>query len=133
MIADLMAEHPILGQIIEHYNYIITIVLMVAGLYIVVAKSNMIKTLVGMSLFQTSVYLLYLSPAKIIGGTPPITAPGFDVYANPLPHVLILTAIVVGVAGLALGLALSVRIHEAFGTIEEDEVVAMVDADDRAE
>ena len=110
-------------DIIRHYNYVITIVLMVAGLYIVIAKSNMIKTLIGLSIFQASVYLLYLSPGKIIGGTAPIIDPELTVYSNPLPHVLILTAIVVGVATLALGLALVVRIHEAFGTIEEDRVL----------
>ena len=78
--------------------------------------------LVGLSVFQTSVYLLYIEPGKIVGGTAPIIDPAFKLYSNPLPHVLILTAIVVGVATLALGLALVVRIHEAYGTIEEDEI-----------
>jgi multicomponent Na+:H+ antiporter subunit C len=105
---------------------------MVAGLYIVVAKSNMIKTLLGLAVFQTSVYLLYLSPGKILGGTPPILDENFQVYSNPLPHVLILTAIVVGVATLALGLALVVRVNEAFGTIEEDEIMDVVDREDHA-
>ncbi|MEM9098129.1 MAG: cation:proton antiporter subunit C [Pseudomonadota bacterium] len=125
-----------LEDIIAHYNYWITIFLMCAGLYIVVAKSNMIKTLVGLGIFQTSVYLLYLSPGKILGGTPPILLDDkkADVlYSNPLPHVLILTAIVVGVATLALGLALTVRVHEAYGTIEEDDVVTAVDREDFAE
>ncbi len=108
----------------DHYNYVVTIFLMVAGLYIVIARGNLIKKLVGLSLFQTSVYLLYIEPGKIIGGTAPIIDPVFKVYSNPLPHVLILTAIVVGVATLALGLALVVRIHEAYGTIEEDEIFA---------
>lgn len=107
---------------IGHYNYVITIVLMVAGLYIVVARSNMVKKLIGLSIFQTSVYLLYLTPAKILGGTAPIVDPKFTLYSNPLPHVLILTAIVVGVGTLALGLALVVRINEAFGTIDDDEI-----------
>ncbi len=115
----------ILTEVIQHYNQWVTIFLMVAGLYIVIARGNMIKTLVGLSLFQTSVYLLYLSPGKILGGTPPILDKAFSVYSNPLPHVLILTAIVVGVATLALGLALVVRINEAYGTIEEDEIVDM--------
>jgi len=108
--------------IATHYNYIVTIFLMVAGLYIVIARGNMIKKLIGLSLFQTSVYLLYISPGKILGGTAPIIDPAFKVYSNPLPHVLILTAIVVGIATTALGLALVVRIHEAYGTIEEDEI-----------
>ncbi|MBK0398083.1 cation:proton antiporter subunit C [Limibaculum sp. M0105] len=119
-------------EIAQHYNYWVTILLMVSGLYIVVAKSNMIKRLLGLSVFQTSVYLLYLSPGKILGGTPPILASEYSVYANPLPHVLILTAIVVGVATLALGLALAVRINEAFGSIEEDEIVPVIDREDHA-
>ncbi len=111
-------------EIIAHYNHWITIFLMVSGLYIVVARGNMVKKLVGLSVFQTSVYLLYLSPGKIVGGTPPILSQDYTIYSNPLPHVLILTAIVVGVATLSLGLALVVRINEAFGTIEEDEIFA---------
>ena len=114
-------------EFISYYNYFITIFLMSCGLYIVVARDNMVKKLVGLGMFQTSVYLLYLSPAKILGGTPPILAEGFEVYSNPLPHVLILTAIVVGVATLGLGLALVVRINEAYGSIEEDDIFAIDD------
>ena len=110
-------------ELFNHYNYVITIFLMMAGLYVVVARSNMVKKLVGLSIFQTSVYLLYIGPAKIVGGTAPILDPAFKVYSNPLPHVLILTAIVVGVATIALGLAIVVRINEAYGTIEEDEAL----------
>jgi multicomponent Na+:H+ antiporter subunit C len=113
---------PTLESFVDHYNYIVTIFLMMAGLYIVVARGNMVKKLVGLSIFQTSVYLLYIAPGKVIGGTPPIIDSGFSIYSNPLPHVLILTAIVVGVATLALGLALVVRINEAYGTVEEDEI-----------
>ena len=109
-------------QILANVNYFVTIFLMIGGLYIVVAHGNMVKKLVGLAIFQTSVYLLFLSPGKILGGTAPILSDDFDLYSNPLPHVLILTAIVVGVATLALGMALVVRIHEAYGTIEEDEV-----------
>lgn len=112
----------VLEKLVAHYNYFIIIFLMVAGLYVVIARGNMVKKLVGLGLFQTSVYLLYISPGKIFGGTAPIIDPAFNVYSNPLPHVLILTAIVVGVATLALGLALVVRINEAYGTIEEDEI-----------
>jgi len=120
-------------DIITYYNYFITIFLMSCGLYVVVARGNMVKKLVGLGLFQTSVYLLYLSPGKILGGTPPILAEGYEVYSNPLPHVLILTAIVVGVATLGLGLALVVRINEAYGTIEEDDLFGkggIADAED---
>jgi multicomponent Na+:H+ antiporter subunit C len=107
-----------------HYSYFVTVLLMVAGLYIVIARGNLVKKLIGLSIFQTSVYLLYIAPGKLIGGTAPIVAPGYQVYSNPLPHVLILTAIVVGVATLALGLAIVVRIREAYGSIEEDEILA---------
>jgi multicomponent Na+:H+ antiporter subunit C len=106
------------------FTYWLTIFIAIAGLYIVIARGNLVKKLVGLSIFQTSVYLLYIAPGKLIGGTAPIVAEGFAVYSNPLPHVLILTAIVVGVATLALGLALVVRIREAYGTIEEDEILA---------
>ena len=108
----------------DHFSYMITIFLMVAGLFIIIARGNLIKKLVGLSIFQTSVYLLYIVPGKLVGGTAPIIAPQYSVYSNPLPHVLILTAIVVGVATLALGLALAVRIREAYGSIEEDEILA---------
>jgi multicomponent Na+:H+ antiporter subunit C len=107
---------------------IATVFLMVAGLYVVIARGNMVKKLVGLSLFQSSIYLLFLLPGKILGGTAPILDPSFTVYAHPLPHVLILTAIVVGIGTLALGLTLVVRIKEAFGTIEEDEIVASENA-----
>ncbi len=107
----------------SHYSYWVTILLMIAGLYIVVARSNLIKKLIGLGIFQTSVYLLYIAPGKLIGGTAPIVAEGYMVYSNPLPHVLILTAIVVGVATLALGLALVVRLHESYGSLEEDEIL----------
>jgi multicomponent Na+:H+ antiporter subunit C len=98
---------------------------MVAGLFIVIARDNLIKKLVGLGLFQTSVYLLYIAPGKLVGGTAPILSDAFTVYSNPLPHVLILTAIVVGVATLALGLALVVRIREAYDSIEEDEILRL--------
>lgn len=108
---------------IDHFAYWVTIFVAVTGLYIVIARGNLIKKLVGLSIFQTSVFLLYIAPGKLIGGTAPVIAPGYTVYSNPLPHVLILTAIVVGVATLALGLALVVRIREAYGTVEEDEIL----------
>ena len=112
-----------------HYAYFVTILMLMVGLFIVIARSNLIKKLIGLGLFQTAVYLLYISPGKLIGGVAPIVGEGFEVYSNPLPHVLILTAIVVGVATLALGLALVVRIKEAYGSIEEEEILGL-DADD---
>jgi multicomponent Na+:H+ antiporter subunit C len=116
-----------------HFTYFITIFLMMAGLFIVIARGNMIKKLIGMSIFQTSVYLLYLAPGKLVGGTAPILSELFTVYSNPLPHVLILTAIVVGVATLALGLALVVRIREAYDSIEEDQILEIDEAARAAE
>jgi len=108
-----------------HFTYFVTVFLMIAGLFIVIARGNLIKKLVGLGIFQTSVYLLYIAPGKLVGGTAPILSDAFTVYSNPLPHVLILTAIVVGVATLALGLALVVRIREAYGCIEEDEILEL--------
>ncbi|MBU3990192.1 MAG: cation:proton antiporter subunit C [Gammaproteobacteria bacterium] len=112
-----------MSALASHFSYAVTIFLLVAGLFIIIARGNLIKKMVGLSIFQTSVFLPYIVPGKLVGGTAPIVAPGFQVYSNPLPHVLILTAIVVGVATLALGLALAVRVHEAYGTIEEDEIL----------
>jgi multicomponent Na+:H+ antiporter subunit C len=108
-----------------HFTYFITIFLMIGGLFILIARGNLIKKLVGLGIFQTSVYLLYIAPGKLVGGTAPILSDAFTVYSNPLPHVLILTAIVVGVATLALGLALVVRIREAYDSIEEDEILSL--------
>ena len=106
------------------YNYWIVIFLMMTGLYIVISRRNLIKKMVGLSIFQTSVFLLYISMGKITGGTAPIVAGPDAVYSNALPHVLILTAIVVGIATTALGMDIIVRIHEAYGTIEEDEILS---------
>jgi multicomponent Na+:H+ antiporter subunit C len=111
--------------IIGLFNYWVVIGLMMIGLYIVIDASNLIKKVIGLNIFQTSVFILYISIGKIKGGAAPIIAEGVEVYANPLPQVLILTAIVVGVATTALGLALIVRIKEAYGTIEEDEIYKM--------
>ena len=104
------------------YNYWVVIVLMMVGFYIVIAHGNLVKKIVGLSIFQTSVFIFYISMAKVDGGTAPILAEGIKQYSNPLPHVLILTAIVVGIATTALGLALAVRIKEAYGSIEEEEI-----------
>jgi len=108
--------------ILEHYNYLIVIFLMMTGFYTVVARENLIKKLIGLSIFQTSVFLLYISIGKVKGGTAPILDERFETYTNPLPSVLILTAIVVGIATTAVGLSLVVRIKEEYGTIEENEI-----------
>ena len=160
--------------VLERGNYWAIIGLMMVGLYTLFAATNLIKKLVGLSIFQTSIILFYISLSRIDGGTAPILygkdakghGGGHDeaagahggaseaahgasdaahgaadaahgaadaahgaashglehVYSNPLPHVLMLTAIVVGVATLAVGLAIVVRIREAYGTIESDEI-----------
>lgn len=110
--------------IFGHYNYWIVIFLMMTGFYTVISRGNLIKKIAGLNIFQASVFLMYITMGNVKGGTTPIIAEGFEVYSNPLNHVLILTAIVVGVATTAVGLALSVRIKEAYGTIEEDEIHA---------
>ncbi len=112
-----------LDSITGLFNYWIAIGLMMTGLYIVIAHTNLVKKIIGLNIFQTSVFILYISMGKIKDGTAPILAEGIDIYSNPLPHVLILTAIVVGVATTALGLAIIVRIYEAYGTAEEDLLV----------
>ena len=117
-------------QVLGLYNYWIVVVLMMIGFYIVIAHGNLVKKIVGLNVFQVAVFVFYISMAKVEGGTAPILAEGIEVYSNPLPHVLILTAIVVGVATTALGLALVVRIQRAYGTIEEDEIDAAGDPDD---
>lgn len=104
------------------FNYWIVIALMMTGFYVVIAASNLIKKIIGLNIFQTSVFILYISIGKIKGGAAPILTEGVETYANPLPQVLILTAIVVGVSTTALGLALIVRIKEAYGSIEEDDI-----------
>ena len=112
--------------ITDSWNYLIVICLMMGGLFIVISQNNLVKKLVGLAIFQTSVFLFYITVGKMVGGTAPILIDSADVaYSNPLPHVLILTAIVVGVATTALGLALVLRIHAAFGSIEDDEVLTM--------
>ena len=109
--------------LISHYNYWLIIILMMLGLYIVVSRGNLVKKIVGLNIFQTSVFLLYISLGKVTGGTAPILTGKPEIFSNPLPHVLILTAIVVGIATTALGLALVVRIRESYGTIEEEDIL----------
>ena len=107
------------------WNYWIVFCLMMIGLFLVIGRKNFLKKIVGLAIFQTSVFLLYITFGKIAGGTAPILTDNVnEIYSNPLPHVLILTAIVVGVATTALGLALTVRINKAYGSINEDEISA---------
>jgi multicomponent Na+:H+ antiporter subunit C len=110
-------------ELLGLYNYWVFAVLLMTGFYAVIAKANMIKKLLGLSIFQAAVFLLYITMDKVEGGTAPIIQPGVtdQIFSNPLPQVLILTAIVVGISTTALGLAIVVRIKETYGTIEEDE------------
>ena len=103
-------------------NYWIVIILMMIGFYIVIAQGNLIKKIVGLNIFQVSVFIFYISIGKVTGGSAPIINDNIEIYSNPLPHVLILTAIVVGVATTALGLSMIVRIKDAYDTIESDEI-----------
>lgn len=110
-------------ELLGLYNYWVFAILLMTGLYTVIAKENLFKKLIGISIFQSAVFLLYITMDKVDGGTAPILQANQpdQIYSNPLPQVLILTAIVVGIATLALGLALVVRINEAYGTVEENE------------
>ena len=112
-------------NIYQSFNYWIEMVLMMSGLYILIAHGNLIKKIIGLIIFQTSIFIFYISIAKITGATAPIIKQGVELYSNPLPHVLILTAIVVGISTTALALALVIRIKQAYGSIEEDEIQAL--------
>ncbi len=105
-----------------NYSYAVVVSLIILGLYVVMANSNLVKKILGLNIFQSAVFVFYISLGKVDGGSAPIYSDAVALYSNPLPHVLILTAIVVGVATTALGLALVVRLHRAYGTIEEDEI-----------
>ena len=112
-------------ELLGYFNYWVFAILLTIGLYAVIAKHNLVKKLIGLSIFQSAVFLMYITMDKVEGGTAPIIQKGVEgqVFSNPLPQVLILTAIVVGVSTLALGLAILVRIKECYGTIEEDEIL----------
>ncbi|MGB5588960.1 MAG: cation:proton antiporter subunit C [Gammaproteobacteria bacterium] len=109
-------------RFLQLYNYEIAILLSMIGFYVLVSRGNLVMKVAGLSMFQTSVFILYISMGVVQGGTVPILVGGTQIYSNPLPHVLILTAIVVGVATTAVALALIIRIKEAYGTVEEDEI-----------
>ncbi len=115
-----------------HLAYWLVFALMMTGLYVVLSHGNVVKRLIGLNIFQASVFLLYITLGKVEGGTAPIVSDEYDTYSHPLPHVLILTAIVVGVATTALGLALAVRIFRAYGTLEEDEAMSIETGDGNA-
>jgi multicomponent Na+:H+ antiporter subunit C len=129
-------------EVLGLFNYWVVIFLMMVGFYALISRGNLVKQVIGLNIFQTSVIIFYVSTGKITGGTAPIligddhgaAEGGAEVlYSNPLPHVLMLTAIVVGVATMAMALALVVRIRETYGTIEDDEIQEQVLADEAAE
>jgi multicomponent Na+:H+ antiporter subunit C len=125
--------------VVDSYNYWIYIALMMIGLWAIIAKNNLVKKIVGMNIFQTAIILFYVSIGAKKGATIPILMHGHGDahgaasdafhavdYMNPLPHVLMLTAIVVGVATLGVALALAIRVYRRYGTLEEDEILAKV-------
>ncbi len=122
---------PFLGEIVAKYNYWIYVVLMMIGFYAMIGKRNLVKKLLGMNIFQTAIILFFVSTGVKKGGGIPIVdkyqalAGGVDAatIVNPLPHVLMLTAIVVGVSVTGVALAVLIRIHKEFGTLEEDEIL----------
>lgn len=109
------------------FNYIVVVVLMMIGFYITIANRNLVKKLIGLNVFQVSVFILFISMGYVHDATAPIVAEGHTMYSSPLPHVLILTAIVVGISTTALGLALVIRIYKSFGSIEEDDILKKLD------
>lgn len=122
-----------LPYFITKYNYFAALCLMLIGLYGMISKNNLMKKIIGMSIFQSAIILFYVSIGEKQGATIPILEHGHgpvehavinpDTYANPLPHVLMLTAIVVGVATLGVALAVLQKIYRTHGTIEEDEII----------
>ena len=115
-------------EFLSFFNYWIYILLMMIGLYAVVAKNNLIKKVIGLGLFQTGIFIFYVSMGKVHGGTAPVVADDIEIYSNPIPHALILTAIVVSVSTMAVALALVVNIKRTYGTIEADEIEAADEA-----
>lgn len=114
-----------MSHIFSEYNYIVGVILMMVGFFGVISQGNLIKKMMGLAILQVSVLLIYISISNVEGAAVPILVSGVTSYMNPLPHVLMLTAIVVGVAVMAVGLAIIVRIKDEYGTIEEDEVLAL--------
>lgn len=123
-------------SIISQYNFIAVVLLMMVGLYAMIVKTNLVKKIIGMNIFQTAIILFYISAGAKKGGTIPILMHGHNGhheaavramdYINPLPHVLMLTAIVVSVATLGVALALAIKVYRQFETLEEDEIQAKI-------
>ena len=130
----------LISSIVDYYNYLIYVILMMIGLYAMIAKKNLVKKIVGMNIFQTAIILFYVSIGAKKGATIPIIRHGHGEgahgttssvikaaeYINPLPHVLMLTAIVVAVATLGVALALAIKVYNQYETLEEDEILAQI-------
>lgn len=112
-------------ELVFQAPYWLVIVLLMIGFYTMIASANLVKRLIGLGVFQVAVFFLYILMAKVEGGTAPILDDSIALYSNPLPHVLILTAIVVSVATTALGLALVVRIYNAYHSMDEDDLTEL--------
>ena len=119
-----------------HYHYVAYVALMLIGLYTVLAKGNLVKKVIGLNILQTAVFLFYIAIGRHKDGDVPVLWPGRPdsiPYENPVPHVLMLTAIVVGVSTTAVALALIVRIKAAYGTVNEGEILALDEAEGQGE
>ncbi len=113
----------LLGVLTTRHAYVAFSLLLCIGLYMMIANAHLVKKIIGLNLFQTAIFLLFVVSAYVEGGAIPIIPPGTDAgagYVSPLPHVIVLTAIVVGVSLTAVGLALCIRIHDEYGTLRVD-------------
>jgi len=125
----------LVAEVFAKYNYWVSILLMLIGFYAVITKENLIKKIIGLNIFQTAIFLFFISLGVVKKGTAPIVSEetilkGYQ-YVNPLPHVLILTAIVVAVATTAVALSLIIRMQEQYGTIEESEIIEAIKKEGR--
>jgi multicomponent Na+:H+ antiporter subunit C len=125
----------ILTEVIAKYNYWIYVVLMMIGFYAMIGKNNLVKKLLGMNIFQTAIILMFISSGVKKGGLIPVLdkqaalehGVNSALINNPVPHVLMLTAIVVSVSVTGVALALMQRIHRRYGTLEENEILEKMD------
>ncbi|MDZ7729834.1 MAG: cation:proton antiporter subunit C [Natrialbaceae archaeon] len=105
------------------YTYVLVVLLIAVGLYMLIANENLVKKIIGLGVFQSAIFLFFVSTAYVEGGSSPVIEPGVEqVLVSPLPQVIVLTAIVVGVSLTALGLALVVRLFAEYGTLREDSI-----------
>lgn len=109
----------VVDLLVTKHAYLVVVALLATGAYVMIESPNLVKKVIGMNVFQTGIFVFFITSGFRTGGRSPIvTKPG--PYVSPLPHVLILTAIVVGVSLTAVALALVVRVYAAYGTLDED-------------